>query len=87
VCQDAAYTQHYFDSRGVARLYAMTLDDRTWTLERTTSDFTSLDFCQRYVGTFSEDLTTIAGQWHSSDDGLAWRRDFGLTYRRVGIKT
>ena len=86
VCQDATYTQHYFDSRGVARLYAMTFDGRAWTLERTKADFTSLDFCQRYVGAFSDDLTTIAGEWQSSDDGHEWRRDFALTYRRVGIQ-
>jgi hypothetical protein len=29
-----AYTQHYFDSRGVVRLYAMTLNGGTWTLTR-----------------------------------------------------
>ena len=27
------YTQHYFDSRGIARVYAMTFDGRVWTLE------------------------------------------------------
>jgi hypothetical protein len=32
---DGGYVQHYFDSRGVARLCAMTFDGRTWTLERT----------------------------------------------------
>ena len=26
--------QHYFDSRGVARVYEMTLDDGVWTLAR-----------------------------------------------------
>ncbi len=29
-----AYTQHYFDSRGVARVYAMTFRDGVWTLLR-----------------------------------------------------
>ena len=38
---DGAYTQHYFDSRGVARLYAMTLDDGVWTLSRTAPDFST----------------------------------------------
>jgi hypothetical protein len=80
---DGTYTQHYFDARGVARLYEMTFDGRTWVLERTTSDFTPLDFQQRYVGTFSDDLTTIAGEWQTSADGRDWTRDFGLTYRRA----
>src|SRR6266511_2333344 len=31
-----AYTQHYFDARGVARLYAMTLRGGVWTLLRET---------------------------------------------------
>ena len=28
------YTQHYYDSRGVARLYAMSITDGVWTLDR-----------------------------------------------------
>ena len=78
------YVQHYFDSRGVARLYAMTFDGRTWTLQRGEPDFTALDFHQRYVGTFADDHTAITGEWQSSADGNEWSRDFGLTYRRIG---
>ena len=37
-----AYTQHYFDSRGVARVYAMTFRDGVWTLLRDAPDFTPL---------------------------------------------
>jgi hypothetical protein len=83
VARDGQLTQHYFDSRGVARLYAMTFDGRTWTLERTQPDFTPLDFCQRYVGAVSDDGTAIAGEWQSSPDGREWSRDFSLTYERV----
>lgn len=82
--EDGGFLQHYFDSRGVARRYEMTFDGRNWTLERTKPDLTPLDFCQRYVGAFSEDLTTIDGEWQSSPDGNDWTRDFRLTYRRVG---
>ena len=32
--ETGAYTQHYYDSRGVARLYAMSLADGVWTLTR-----------------------------------------------------
>ena len=78
------YSQHYFDSRGVVRLYEMTFDGREWTLLRTKADFTPLDFAQRYVGTFSADGATIAGAWETSPDGAAWRFDFGLTCRRIG---
>src|SRR3954466_4127507 len=41
------YTQHYFDSRGVVRIYAMTFDDGVWTLLRNAPDFTPLSFSQR----------------------------------------
>jgi hypothetical protein len=42
-----AYTQHYYDVRGVVRLYAMTLADGEWTLTRESADFTPLEFAQR----------------------------------------
>jgi hypothetical protein len=77
------FIQHYFDSRGIARLYEMTFDGRSWTLERTKPDFTPLDFCQRFVGTVDDDLATIEGEWQSSRDGREWSRDFGLTYHRM----
>ena len=82
--QTGAYTQHYYDSRGVARLYAMTLAGGMWTLTRESPDFTPLDFRQRFTGTFSEDGNTISGAWEKSSNGSDWERDFALTYRRVG---
>jgi hypothetical protein len=66
---DGRYTQHYVDSRGIARLYAMTFDGRIWTLERTKPDFSPLDSCQRFVGSISDDGATIDGEWQSSADG------------------
>ena len=41
--------QHYFDFRGVARVYEMTLEGR-WTLSRTAPDFPPLSFSQRFTG-------------------------------------
>jgi hypothetical protein len=76
------YTQHYFDSRGVVRLYRMTFDGARWVLLRTEPDFTPLDFCQRYVGQLADDGRTIAGRWETSPDGETWTLDFELTYRR-----
>lgn len=77
------YTQHYFDSRGIARVYAMTFDGRRWTLERTASDFTPLDFHQRWLATVSDGGATITGRWESSPDGQAWEVDFELSYHRL----
>ena len=77
-------SQHYFDSRGVIRVYAMTFDDGVWTLLRDSPDFSDLSFWQRYSGTFSEDGATIAGSWEmSQDEGATWEKDFDLVYRRV----
>jgi hypothetical protein len=80
---DEGYTQHYFDSRGIARLYAMAFDGRGWTLERHTADFSPLPFHQRWVGTFSADGDAIHGQWETSPDGREWELDFELEYRRA----
>jgi hypothetical protein len=78
------YMQHYFDSRGVARLYAMTFDDGVWELRRTAPDFSPLDFSQRFVGRFVADDSVIDGRWETSRDGVDWELDFGLTYTRLG---
>jgi len=77
------FRQHYFDSRGVVRLYAMTFDGSAWTLTRLEPDFSPLDFRQRFTGTFTDGADTIAGRWETSDDGVEWRPDFRLTYRRT----
>lgn len=79
------FTQHYFDSRGVVRIYQMTLRDGLWTLLRAEADFTSLEFSQRFQGRFSPDGKTIDGQWETSlDGGEHWKLDFPLTYTRIG---
>lgn len=80
--QGDGYTQHYFDSRGVVRLYAMSFDGTVWTLTREKSDFTSLEFAQRYVGTFSDDGSMITGRWEIRHPGQGWQPDFELSYIR-----
>jgi hypothetical protein len=81
--ETGACTQHYYDSRGVARLYAMSLADGVWTLARESPDFTPLDFRQRFTGTFSDDGNTISGAWEKGLGGAGWEHDFALTYRRA----
>lgn len=77
------WTQHYFDSRGVVRLYAMTFDGRIWTLTREKPDFTALEFAQRFTGTLSEDGARITGRWESRPLGAEnWQPDFELNYVR-----
>jgi uncharacterized protein DUF1579 len=77
------YLQHYFDSRGVARVYQMGLTDGVWTLTRTAPDFSPLEFSQRFSGRFSDDGSTIAGTWEIAHDHTTWEKDFDLTYRRL----
>jgi hypothetical protein len=77
------YLQHYFDSRGVARLYAMRLEDDRWTLTRESPDFSPFEFRQRFTGVFSEDGDTILGAWEKADPGSPWTHDFDLKYLRV----
>lgn len=75
---DEGFVQHYFDSRGVERLYQMTLDNREWTLWRDDTVF-----AQRYRGRFSDDGSRIDGAWETSRDPGVWTRDFGLSYIKV----
>jgi hypothetical protein len=77
------YLQHYFDSRGVARVYQMSFGDGIWKLWRDTPDFSPLDFSQRYAGLLSEDGNTISGAWKICHDGATWEHDFDLTYTRL----
>jgi hypothetical protein len=77
------YSQHYFDSRGVARVYAMSFSDGQWQLLRDTPDVSPLDFLQRFRGAFDDDGRTINGRWESSWDGSSWECDFDLTYSKV----
>ena len=78
------FIQHYFDSRGVVRIYAMTFDGRTWTMERSQRDFSAYDFGQRFVGELSDDGNTITSHWDIALEPGQWQRDLELTYRRVG---
>jgi hypothetical protein len=81
--KSGGYLQHYFDSRGVARVYSMGFGEGVWTLSRTKADFSPLDFSQRFTGTFSDHGRTIQGRWQICHDGSTWEHDFELVYRRV----
>lgn len=80
--ESGAYTQHYFDSRGVVRVYEMELSEDTWTLLRTEADFSELPFSQRYTGRIEDGGGRITGQWEKADEGTDWELDFELSYVR-----
>ena len=74
-------SMHYFDQRGVYRVYIANVDQETWRYWR---DAPTPDFSQRFTGTFSEDGNTITGQGQLSRDGTTWEDDLALDYTRVG---
>jgi hypothetical protein len=72
------FRQHYFDSRGVERVYEMSFSDGVWRLWRDGEDFS-----QRFSGTLSGDGGTISGRWEIAHDGTTWETDFDLAYIKV----
>ena len=69
--------QHYFDSRGVARVYEISLEGGVWRLWRDDPDFS-----QRYTGRFTDDGSAIEGTLERTEPDGTWVHDFDLTYRR-----
>ena len=69
----------YFDSRGVSRIYQMSLSEGVWKLWR---DFP--EFSQRFTATFSEDHNILNGSWEMSTDGLSWEHDFDIKFTKIG---
>jgi hypothetical protein len=72
------FVQLYSDERGVCRIYSMHIDGSEWVLQREGDPFP-----QRFVGTISEDGSTISGCWEKSEGGADFEIDFYLTYHKV----
>jgi hypothetical protein len=72
------YTVLYFDSRGVSRVYTMSISENVWKIWRN-----SPNFSQRFEGKISEDGNSIRARWEKSVDSKTWEHDFSLTYKRV----
>lgn len=68
---------HYFDSRGVFRVYESSVDAKAWRLWRDAPGFS-----QRFAGTFADDGDTIVGRWELSRDDAHWDDDLQIVYRR-----
>ena len=70
---------HYFDVRGVVRIFDFEADDGGWRMIRLDGDFS-----QRYTARFrGEDVIEGSGEI-SQDHGATWRPDFTITCQRVG---
>jgi hypothetical protein len=68
---------HYFDSRGVFRVFELSIERGAWQLERLAPGFS-----QRFRGAFVEGGDVITGSWQLCEDDAHWRDDLEITYRR-----
>ena len=75
--QQQGLTMHYFDSRGVSRVYEVSIDDAAWRIWRDAPGFS-----QRFSGTLADGGNTIAGVWQLCRDDVNWHDDLAITYRR-----
>ena len=73
-----SYFQLYSDERGVCRVYEMSIGDGEWKLWRDGEPFS-----QRFTATFSDDGNTITGRWDVAEDGIDYRTDFNIVFRRI----
>jgi hypothetical protein len=72
-------SMHYFDPRGVHRVFAVDITADTW---RFWND--APGFSQRCTHTLSHDGSAINGQAElSTDDGNTWEPDLTISYRRA----
>jgi hypothetical protein len=72
------YFMHYFDSRGVYRVFDLTVADRVWEISRS-----SPSFSQRFKGRLGDDGNTFTGAWERSGDGTRWDHDFDMIFTRA----
>jgi hypothetical protein len=74
---EAPLRMHYYDSRGVFRVYETSVADSSWRVWRDAPGFS-----QRFTGALSDDGDTVAGRWELCRDGVHWADDVAITYRR-----
>jgi hypothetical protein len=69
---------HYFDVRGVIRVFDFTIDDAGWSMIRIEDEFS-----QRTTGRFrGESVIDCVGE-RSGDRGATWEHDFSMELRRI----
>jgi len=74
---ESRLSMHYFDSRGVFRVFEVNLDAESWRMWRNAPGFS-----QRFTGTFTDNDNAIAGRWQLCRDDEHWDDDLQILYRR-----
>ena len=70
-------SMHYYDSRGVFRVYDVSIDAEAF---RYSMDVPG--FSQRFTGEFVDGGETIVGHSQLCEDDVHWNDDLQITYRR-----
>jgi hypothetical protein len=68
---------HYFDYRGVHRIYEVAVEDDQWRYSRDDAGF-----LQSFIARFGGEEDTMTGQGRMNRDDAGWEDDLALTYRR-----
>ena len=69
---------HYFDVRGVTRIFDFEIGPQGWSMTRRDDDF-----WQRCAATFVDSGMMEARGENSHDAGVSWQHDFTMTYCRI----
>jgi hypothetical protein len=77
---DGEPSMHYFDPRGVHRVFTVAITTDTW---RFWND--APGFSQRFTGTLSGGGNEVTGQAELSRDGATWEPDLAISYRRIRL--
>jgi hypothetical protein len=70
-------TMHYFDSRGVFRVYDARVEQEAIHFSRS-----SPGLSQRFTGTFPDGGDTLHGIWQMQQDDQSWADDLKIIYKR-----
>jgi len=75
---EESVSMNYFDSRGVHRIYGVSMSEGVWRMWRH-----SPGFSQKFNGRLSPDGRTIDGLWKLSRDDSTWDDDLAFAFRRT----
>lgn len=76
--EDQRLSMHYYDSRGVHRVYSLEMSEGVLRIARDAPAFS-----QRLEARLADGGDTLAGTWLLSRDDETWDDDLEITYRRA----